>query len=76
MQTLLSDDVQRALEQCVRMKMAGTSVLDVQAAAEEIRLVFADRNIAREDIAASVTAFAALRGYPMEFALAAAQDDR
>jgi hypothetical protein len=68
MQIILSDDVQRTAERSIKLKMAGAIVLDVQATAEEIRLIFADRNIAREDIAAYVMSFATRCGYPIEFA--------
>jgi len=66
MQIILSEDVQCAIEQSVKLKMAISSVLDVETTAEEIRLTFVERNIAREDIATSVAQFATRCGYPME----------
>lgn len=71
----LSEDMQRAVEVKVRNKIDETPVLDVNAAAEEIRLVFVERNVAHEDIAASVAKFAAQCGYPIEFVALAPQRD-
>jgi Tfp pilus assembly PilM family ATPase len=63
----LSEDMQRAVEMKVRSKIDEMHVIDVNAAAEEIRRVFAEQNVAREDIAASITQFATQCGYPVEF---------
>ncbi|MBN9454912.1 MAG: hypothetical protein J0I42_23465 [Bosea sp.] len=71
----LSKDMQRAVETKVRSKIDEVPVLDVNATAEEIRLVFAERNVAHEDIAASVAKFAAQCGYPIEFVALAPQRD-
>ncbi|MCR4524019.1 MULTISPECIES: hypothetical protein [Bosea] len=71
----LSEDMQHAVEVKVRNKIDETPVLDVNAAAEEIRLVFVERNVAHEDIAASVATFAAQCGYPVEFVALAPQRD-
>ena len=62
----LSDDMQRAVEAKVRSRIDEMPVLDVNATAEEIRLIFVERNVAHEDIAASVAQFAAQCGYPIE----------
>ena len=71
----LSEDMQRAVEMKVRSKIHEAPILDVNAAAEEIRLVFAERNIALEDIAASVAKFATQCGHPVEFVALAPQRD-
>lgn len=71
----LSEDMQRAVEIKVRSKIDEVSVLDVNAAAEEIRLIFAEQNVALEDIAASVAKFATQCGYPVEFVALAPQRD-
>lgn len=63
----LSEDMQRAVETTVRSKIDEMPVLDVNATAEEIRRAFEERNVAHEDIAASVATFAAQCGYPVEF---------
>jgi Tfp pilus assembly PilM family ATPase len=64
----LSDDMQRAVEMKVRSKIDEIHVVDVNAVAEEIRVLFVERNVAYEDIAASVAQFATQCGYPVEFA--------
>lgn len=71
----LSEDMQRAVEMKVRSKIDEMHVVDVNAAAEEIRRVFLEQNVAHEDIAASVAKFAAQCGYPIEFAPQAPQRD-
>ncbi|UZF91145.1 hypothetical protein [Bosea sp. NBC_00550] len=71
----LSDDMQRAVELKVRSRIDETPVLDVNATAEEIRMIFAERNVAREDIAVSVAQFATQCGFPIAFvALAPPRD--
>lgn len=64
----LSEDMQRAVEMKVRSKVDEMHIVDVNTVAEEIRLLFAERNVAREDIAASIAQFATQCGYPVEFA--------
>ena len=64
----LSEDMQRAVEMKVRSKIDEMHVIDVNAIAEEIRLLFEERNVACEDIAASIAQFATRCGYPVEFA--------
>ena len=71
----LSDDMRHAVEVKVRSIVGATPVVDVNAAAEEIRLVFAERNVPHADIAASVAQFAAQCGHPVEFAALAPQRD-
>ncbi|MGN6095920.1 MAG: hypothetical protein ACTHP8_06740 [Bosea sp. (in: a-proteobacteria)] len=71
----LTDDMQRVVEVKVRSKIDEAPVLDVNATAEEIRQIFADQNVAHEDIAASVAKFAAQCGYPVEFVALAPQHD-
>jgi Tfp pilus assembly PilM family ATPase len=71
----LSEDMQRAVEMKVRSKVDEMHVVDVNGAAEEIRRAFVERNIALEDIAASVAKFATQCGYPVEFAPQAPQRD-
>ncbi len=71
----LTDDMQHAVELKVRSRIDETPVLDVNATAEEIRRVFAERNVAHEDIAASVARFATQCGYPIEFVTRAPQRD-
>lgn len=71
----LSEDMQRAVEMKVRSKIDETPVLDVNATAEEIRQVFVERNVALEDIAASVTRYATQCGYTVEFVPQAPQRD-
>ena len=71
----LSEDMQRAVEMKVRSRIDEVPVLDVNATAEEIRLVFAERNVAHEDIAASVARYAAQCGHPVEFVALAPQRD-
>ena len=64
----LSEDMQRAVEMKVRSKVDEMHIVDVNTVAEEIRLLFVERNVAREDIAASIAQFATQCGYPVEFA--------
>lgn len=71
----LSEDMQRAVEMKVRSRIDKTPVLDVNATAEEIRQVFAEQNVALEDIAASVAKFATQCGHPVEFVALAPQHD-
>ena len=71
----LSEDMQRAVEMKVRSRIDETPVLDVNATAEEIRRVFAEQNVALEDIAASVAKFATQCGHPVEFVALAPQLD-
>lgn len=71
----LSEDMQRAVEMKVRSRLDETPVLDVNATAEEIRRVFAQQNVALEDIAASVARFATQCGQPVEFVALAPQQD-
>jgi hypothetical protein len=71
----LSEDMQRAVEKKVRSKIDEAPVLDVNATAEEIRQVFAEQNVALEDIAASVAKFATQCGHPVEFVTLAPQRD-
>lgn len=71
----LSEDMQRAVETTVRSKINESPVLDVNATAEEIRRGFEERNVAHEDIVASVATFAAQCGYPVEFVAMAASLD-
>ncbi|PZU86504.1 MAG: hypothetical protein DI527_19940 [Chelatococcus sp.] len=71
----LSDEMLRTVEAVVRDRMGADVTLDINAVAEEVRVVFADRNVPCEDIAASVAQFAAQCGYPVEFAALAPQAD-
>ena len=64
----LSEEMQRAVEMAVRTRIGETAIVDVSATAEEVRQAFEDRNVAHEDIAASVAHFAAQCGYPIELA--------
>jgi hypothetical protein len=70
----LNADMQHAIERTVRLKMTETVVIDVAATAEEIRLAFLERNIAHEDIAASVARFASTCGFPLQFSGSASRE--
>ncbi|MCU4182653.1 hypothetical protein [Bosea sp. BH3] len=67
--------MQHAVETTVRSKIDEVAVLDVNATAEEIRRIFAERNVALEDIATSVARFATQCGYPVELVAFAPQRD-
>ena len=71
----LSEEMQRTVEMKVRSRIDEAPVLDVNATAEEIRQVFAEQNVALEDIAASVARFATQCGHPVEFVALAPQRD-
>lgn len=71
----LADDMRRAVEAKVRSMHVTTATVDVNAAAEEIRRVFAERNVPHAEIAASVAQFATQCGYPVELAAFAPQTD-
>jgi len=75
-QIKLSADMQQAVETMLRSRVDETSVLDVNAAAEEVRVIFAERNVAREDIASFVAQLATQYGYPMELGAAVPERDR
>ena len=62
----LSEDMQRAVETTVRSRIGETAILDVNATAEAVRRAFLERNVAHEDIAASVAQYATSCGYPIE----------
>jgi len=72
----LSADMQHAVEVMLRSKVDEKPILDVNAAAEEVRLIFAERNVAREDIASFVAHLATQYGYPMELGSALPESDR
>ncbi len=72
----LSADMQHAVETMLRSRVDETSVLDVNAAAEEVRVIFAERNVAREDIASFVAQLATQYGYPIELGAAVPERDR
>lgn len=76
MTSKLSADMQHAVEMLLRSRVDETSVLDVNAAAEQVRVIFAERNVAREDIASFVAQLATQYGYPMELGTAVPERDR
>lgn len=71
----LSADMQHAVEAMLRNRDDEAGILDVNATAEEIRLIFAERNIAREDIASFVARLATQYGYPIELGSAVRERD-
>jgi hypothetical protein len=68
--------MQHAVETAMRSRNDKALILDVNATAEEIRVVFSKHNVALEDIAAFVAQLATQYGYPIEFGTAVPGGDR
>lgn len=63
----LSEDIQREVETTIRSRLGSASIVDVYAAAEDIRRRHAADETALEDIAASIVRLAAQSGCTVEF---------